>query len=129
MTSPADHEAAAPAGRAMPAPGMELLLLHVLLRLAAAAEEEGGLAEVTAVEEEEEWRRDLDCNSSFSWSRSFWICFFSMSERLKTRLKTRLPPVASTTDWRFFQKFLLQEIHCVSRALILQKLNFKGFEI
>ena len=37
-----------------------------------------------------DWRRALVSNSRFSFSRSCWICFCSISDRLKKRL----PPVS-----------------------------------
>lgn len=37
-----------------------------------------------------DWRRALASNSRFSFSRSCWMCFCSISDRLKTRL----PPVS-----------------------------------
>lgn len=43
-----------------------------------------------AAAEAVDWRRDLASNWRFSCSRSFWICFCSISDRLKTRL----PPVS-----------------------------------
>lgn len=53
------------------------------------------VATVDMVSEEDELRfLDLASNSRFSSSRSFWICFCWISERLKTLL----PPVSSARD-------------------------------
>lgn len=57
------------------------------------------VAEVLEVEVAAFWRRSLASCSRFSCSRSFWICFCSISERLKKRF----PPVSSARDFRFFR--------------------------
>lgn len=68
-----------------------------------AVVEEVGTEE--AVSEEVELRFfDLASSSRFSSSRSFWICFCWISERLKTLL----PPVSSARDWRFLRSSCLR---------------------
>ena len=68
---------------------------------------------LVVVVEEEDWRLDLAWSSSFSWSRSFWICFCSSSERLKNLR----PPVSSFRDCFFFR------ISCFSRSISVLSLS------
>lgn len=63
-----------------------------------AVVDEAGTEEV--VSEDVELRfLDFASSSRLSSSRSFWICFCWISERLKTLL----PPVSSARDWRFLR--------------------------
>jgi len=65
---------------------------------AEAVVEEVGAA--VAASEDVAWRFcNLASNSRFSCSRSFWISFCWISERLKNFL----PPVSCARDWRFFR--------------------------
>lgn len=70
---------------------------------ADVTEEEALVDEVVTVETVSEVVElrflDLASSSRFSSSRSFWICFCWISERLKNFL----PPVSSARDWRFLR--------------------------
>lgn len=64
-------------------------------------------------------RRSLASCSRFSCSRSFWICFCSISERLKTRL----PPVSSARPWRFLSN------SCLRRSIFEGSINLHFTEM
>nr|KYP70693.1 hypothetical protein KK1_009920 [Cajanus cajan] len=67
---------------------------------ADAEAEEAEVAEAAAASEDVARRFwDLASNSRFSCSRSFWISFCWISERLKNLL----PPVSWARDWRFLR--------------------------
>lgn len=79
---------------------LEVELLIVVVVVEAAALEFGVVVEVEVViEEEEDWRWDLASSSRFSCSRSFWISFCWISDRLKNFF----PPVSWARVWRFLR--------------------------
>lgn len=79
----------------------EEFLVVVVVAVEAATLEFGvAVVEDEVIEEEEEdWRWDLASSSRFSCSRSFWISFCWISDRLKNFF----PPVSWARVWRFLR--------------------------
>lgn len=79
----------------------EEFLVVVVLAVEAATLEFGVVVveEEVIEEEEEDWRLDLASSSRFSCSRSFWISFCWISDRLKNFF----PPVSWARVWRFLR--------------------------